>query len=238
MDHELNDWELVLDHDDDVTHHNPPSFLEHDVTREGIIQLDYFSIDGTKKHVIDDVNEERVSVESDNPSWIDPVCDVSSYTKTKPVNELWTSSSSDDGNSIKSDISEPLKFSDIVQGENSEVNVLGSDIVEAETRETDEKLWTKEGEKDVGKVMVWWKLPMDLLKYCLFKASPVWSLSVAAAMMGVVLLGRRLYKMKHKTRTLQLKVAMDDKVSVLSYWYHCYMLLLYLLIIIYVSGIY
>ena len=93
MDHELNDWELVLDHDDDV---NPPSFLEHDVTREGIIQLDYFSIDGTKKHVIDD-DEERVSVESDNPSWIDPVCDVSSYTKTKPVNELWTSSSSDDG---------------------------------------------------------------------------------------------------------------------------------------------
>ncbi|PWA84119.1 hypothetical protein CTI12_AA109660 [Artemisia annua] len=218
MDHELNDWELVLGHDDDVTHHNNPSFLEHDVTREGIIQLDYFSIDGTKNHVFD-VDDERVSVESDNPSWIDPVCDVNSYTKTKPVNEIWTSSSSDDGNSIKSDISEPLKFSDIVHGENSGVNVsdnLGSDVVEAgmESRETDkvdEKIGTEEGEKDVGRVMVWWKLPMDLLKYCLFKASPVWSLSVAAAMMGVVLLGRRLYKMKHKTRTLQVKVAMDDK---------------------------
>lgn len=205
MDHELNDWELLLDHDDDELTHDNPSLLEHDVTREGIIQFDYFSVDG-RKHVFDD-DDERVSVESDNPSWIDPVCDVNTYTKTKPVNELWTtSSSSDDGksdtNSINSDI--------IVQGETSLVNVsdnLGPDIVEAET-ET-EKL----GEKDVSdnRVMVWWKLPMDLLKYCLFKASPVWSLSVAAAMMGVVLLGRRLYKMKHKTRTLQLKVAMDDK---------------------------
>nr|GEV48455.1 transmembrane protein [Tanacetum cinerariifolium] len=219
MDHELNDWELVLDdHDDDVNTTQPTSYLEHH--DQGIIQFDYFSIDGTK-HVFDDHDDERVSVESDNPSWIDPVCDVNTYTKSKPLNEVWTSSSDDDAkfiesdtNSIKSDISE-VKFSDNVQGETSEVKFLdnlGSETESSETDKVDEKLGMDVGRSGgEDRVMVWWKLPMDLLKYCLFKASPVWSLSVAAAMMGVVLLGRRLYNMTHKTRTLQLKVAMDDK---------------------------
>ncbi|XVF73656.1 hypothetical protein PTKIN_Ptkin13bG0000100 [Pterospermum kingtungense] len=65
-----------------------------------------------------------------------------------------------------------------------------------------------EGDK---KRVAWWKFPFELLKYCVFKVSPVWSFSVAAAMMGFVILGHRLYKMKRKSRSLQLKVTMDDK---------------------------
>lgn len=67
-----------------------------------------------------------------------------------------------------------------------------------------------EGDGDKRRT-VWWKVPFELLRYCAFRVSPFWSLSVAAAFMGVVILGRRLYKMKHKTRTLQLKVTVDDK---------------------------
>lgn len=68
-----------------------------------------------------------------------------------------------------------------------------------------------EGEK---RSVVWWKVPFEFLKFCAFRvSSPVWTLSVAAAVMGFVMLGRRLYKMKRKSQSLQLKVTMDDKVS-------------------------
>lgn len=64
---------------------------------------------------------------------------------------------------------------------------------------------------------VWWKVPFELLRYCVFRVSPFWSLSVAAAFLGFVVLGRRLYKTKQKTRTLQLKITVDDKVNLLFF---------------------
>ncbi|KAL9345064.1 hypothetical protein Peur_062739 [Populus x canadensis] len=66
-----------------------------------------------------------------------------------------------------------------------------------------------EGEK--RKVVVWWKVPFEVLRYCVFRLNPVWSVSMAAAVMGFVILGRRLYKMRRKTKSLQLKVTVDDK---------------------------
>lgn len=70
----------------------------------------------------------------------------------------------------------------------------------------------KTGVEEEKTSVVWWKLPLELLRYCVFRASPVWSLSVAAAVMGFVILGRRLYKMKRKSRSMQMKVTLDDKV--------------------------
>ncbi|XP_022152549.1 uncharacterized protein LOC111020247 isoform X2 [Momordica charantia] len=61
--------------------------------------------------------------------------------------------------------------------------------------------------------VVWWKVPFQVLRYCFLRASPAWSFSVAAAFMGIVFLGRRFYIMKRKTKSLQLKIAVDDKVS-------------------------
>nr|GLL42424.1 uncharacterized protein LOC109148783 isoform X3 [Ipomoea trifida] len=65
--------------------------------------------------------------------------------------------------------------------------------------------------EEVKRSVVWWKVPFELLKYCVFRANPVWTFSVAAAVMGFVILGRRLVNMKKKTRNLELKVTMDDK---------------------------
>ncbi|KAK4708666.1 hypothetical protein R3W88_029591 [Solanum pinnatisectum] len=59
--------------------------------------------------------------------------------------------------------------------------------------------------------VVWWKVPLELLKYSVFRVRPMWAFSVAAAVMGFVILGRRLYKMKKKTKCLELKVTVDDK---------------------------
>lgn len=69
----------------------------------------------------------------------------------------------------------------------------------------------KSGDVDKKRV-VWWKLPLELLKFCAFRISPIWSFSIAAAVMGFVILGRKLYKLKHKSKSIQLKVSMDDKV--------------------------
>ncbi|KAJ8769853.1 hypothetical protein K2173_008935 [Erythroxylum novogranatense] len=67
------------------------------------------------------------------------------------------------------------------------------------------------GHKEEKRKVAWWKVPFEVLKFCVFRVNPIWTFSMAAAVMGFVILGRKLYKMKHKTRTLQLKVAVDDK---------------------------
>ncbi|CAL4968790.1 unnamed protein product [Urochloa decumbens] len=68
---------------------------------------------------------------------------------------------------------------------------------------------TGEGDKQV---VVWWRLPFKLLHYCAWKVKPVWSFSIAAALLGLVVLGRRMYRMKRKARGLpQIKIAFDDK---------------------------
>ncbi|KAL9263550.1 hypothetical protein AKJ16_DCAP12691 [Drosera capensis] len=105
-------------------------------------------------------------------------------------------------------------------GERSERLVLeakeerGDNSVETEKKRevrAEEEEAVVEGErKEEEKKVVWWKAPLELLRCCVLKVSPAWSFSVvAAAVMGFVILGRRLYRMKRRT---QVKVsAVDDK---------------------------
>ncbi|KAK9110831.1 hypothetical protein Sjap_018891 [Stephania japonica] len=73
------------------------------------------------------------------------------------------------------------------------------------------ELKSSEEVEEEKKQMVWWKLPIELFKFCIFRVSPVWSFSVAAAIVGIVLLRRRLQKMKPKSRSLQVKLSFDEK---------------------------
>ncbi|XP_072965108.1 uncharacterized protein [Typha angustifolia] len=62
------------------------------------------------------------------------------------------------------------------------------------------------------KEKVWWKLPLEVLNFCLFRMKPVWSISIAAAMIGFAMLVKRLYKMKQKSRSIPpLKISLDEK---------------------------
>lgn len=259
MDVELHDWE-VLPNSEGSTSLQTTSYLEGiERDSEGIIRSDYFSLDSHNKYAATQVEDvtDGISVESDNPSWIDPVCDTR-YSTTKEMREFWSSDGSDDGKYVESEAKN--KELDIVETATRQVAYDGSasvemdkslsdsgeieskprkyDKIDLDTYDDDVKTHDEsepsseqkivqargQGEnEDVlietmksdgeerNRVAVWWKLPLDLLKYCLFRASPVWTLSVAAAMMGVVILGRRLYTMKRKSRTLQLKVTVDDK---------------------------
>lgn len=70
---------------------------------------------------------------------------------------------------------------------------------------------SRSGDESKRSGIVWWKMPFVLLKYSVFKIGPVWTVSVAAAVMGLALLGRRLYNVKKKAQRFQLKVTIDDK---------------------------
>lgn len=119
-----------------------------------------------------------------------------------------------------------------------ELEALGEGKHETEKTGSGGKVIDDPGSKKTGELekrsLVWWKMPMEVLKYCVFRMSPVWSVSVAAAVMGFVILGRRLYKMKKKTRGLAIKVTVDDKVSAsfalhlihLTFWTSCQLIML------------
>ncbi|CAH8282630.1 unnamed protein product [Eruca vesicaria subsp. sativa] len=98
--------------------------------------------------------------------------------------------------------------SGIVSGE--EEIVSDSEAVEGSGGDTLDSA-VRSGDESKRREIVWWKMPFVLVKYYAFRIGPVWSVSMAAAVMGFVLLGRRLYHMKKKAQRFHLKVAIDEK---------------------------
>ncbi|CAJ1958507.1 unnamed protein product [Sphenostylis stenocarpa] len=95
----------------------------------------------------------------------------------------------------------------------------GAEIVPVENLKAEEEDREEEEvkeEMEEEKRLVWWKVPFEVLKCWVNPLPlplPVWSLSVAAAaaFLGLFFLGRRLYRMKRKSQTLKLNLALDDK---------------------------
>jgi len=103
-----------------------------------------------------------------------------------------------------------------VSGEMDEKDMHVNMAVQEEVEKQDVKSPPEnENENENEKRSVaWWRVPLEMLKFCVLRVSPVWSLSVAAAaIMGFVLYRRRwLSKMKRKSQGLQLNITVDDKV--------------------------
>lgn len=290
---EFHDWEVLL-HDSDAKSaltavefsgekSNHFGGIEGESDSETIIKSDYFSLENqgrrAKAVAERDLNEEEGSIESDNPSWIDP----SSENRYGRVDsgEFWSDSGSDRSDERKfnefdskteSGLAEFLqtqtddeesrsriqklegleshdseirgsdskielafeefdenqpqskdlskfsaKFGDIDQSDSKIVKLEEGDehLEEKKNLQIQETKVNAESGSGVGekRKVVWWKVPFEVLKYCMFRAGPVWSFSVAAAVMGFIILGRKLYKMKRKSPSLLLKVTLDDKVS-------------------------
>lgn len=275
---ELQDWEVLNSSDTGLvnstdTAEKTRNFEGVEDDTEGMIRSDYFSLENQGRlaktvAVEGDVSEEG-SIESDNPSWIDPGSETRYGRKNS--GEFWSDSGSDrsddrkvselsaknelefadnaksqvdgfdgtgeiqtvdkDSNKFWSDSGgdslvskefdgvgkrDEMGFTDLDSVNNSIMELEGADRKSTESESVD-IVAAKSNEKSDGvgekRTVVWWKVPIELLKYCVFRVSPVWTFSVAAAVMGFVILGRRLYKMKRKSQNLQLKVTMDDKVS-------------------------
>ncbi|KAK9757534.1 hypothetical protein RND81_01G168600 [Saponaria officinalis] len=116
---------------------------------------------------------------------------------------------------------EQCRVDDQFSGLNVEdVNFSGLNVDDEEEKRRDENGNENGNENDnenEKKVVVWWKVPLEVLKYCVWRVSPVWSISMAAAaIMGFVILRRRyLSKMKRKSQGLHINVTVDDNVCLL-----------------------
>ncbi|KAF3440394.1 hypothetical protein FNV43_RR18678 [Rhamnella rubrinervis] len=267
---ELQDWEVLNSSETGLVNssnsaENPRKLEGVEDDTEGMIRDDYFSLDNQGRYAKEGDLSEEGSIESDNPSWIDPGSETR-YPR-KNSGEFWSDSGSDRSDDRKiSDFAAKteLDFADNVKSQVgfdgigeihttdkdssnfwsdsggdglvskeiegvgkgdgmdfTELDSVNNSIMELEgdgnsaesERVATEEVKSNEKSDGVGekRMVVWWKVPFELLKYCVFRVSPVWTFSVAAAVMGFVILGRRLYKMKRKSQSLQLKVTMDDK---------------------------
>ncbi|EOA21237.1 hypothetical protein CARUB_v10001586mg [Capsella rubella] len=123
----------------------------------------------------------------------------------EPIEDLGKSWSGSVGNELVSG------DSGIVSGEDeivSDSGVASTEEIEGNVVEVGP---VRSGDEGKNRETVWWKMPFVLLKYSVFKIGPVWSVSMAAAVMGLVLLGRRLYNIKKKAQRFHLRVTIDDK---------------------------
>ncbi|RID75488.1 hypothetical protein BRARA_B02531 [Brassica rapa] len=117
------------------------------------------------------------------------------------IEDLGKSLSGDSGNGSGEE--EIVSDSEAVEGSGGDTSAHVVAVDSAVVRSGDEGKKSRE--------TVWWKIPFVLVKYYAFRIGPVWSVSIAAAVMGFVLLGRRLYHMKKKAQRIHLKVAIDEK---------------------------
>ncbi|CAN1294975.1 hypothetical protein LINPERPRIM_LOCUS22674 [Linum perenne] len=186
--------------------------------------------DGSKVVVASGGSDVETCVESDNPTWIDPAL----HTRNESENsaEFLSDSGNDrsDGREVGDfELRNELGTEEIAKTETwsdsgCEDLVLcdaseGGSSLEASSEAqaahgndgVEETSIVESGGDEEKKQVVWWKIPFELFKFCVFKVSPVWTFSIAAAVMGFVILGRKLYKMKRKARSIELKVTVDDK---------------------------
>ncbi|XP_065881459.1 uncharacterized protein [Euphorbia lathyris] len=271
---DFQDWELLVNSDSDAVNSpnsNNRNIEEIEADSEGVLRLDYFSLENDNRFA--KPVSEQGSVDSDNPSWIDPGYENETRFQTRHTAEFWSDSGSDRSDEHREfDVKNELDvvdngknevvakerefegcegknergFEEIVKGfedfgeiqstdkdlskfwsdSGGDTLVMNEDSVvlaesknggDASEEEEEENLSAVTvGERKLGRdeerrKVVWWKVPFELLRYCVFRISPVWTFSMAAAVMGFVILGRRLYKMKRKARSIPLKVTVDDK---------------------------
>lgn len=230
---DLQDWELILG--SELSDNNKSVELLDEEAGDGAIKADYFSLDSVgRSHPPPEEESNEAGNDSDNPSWVDPDSD-SRFLETsrgkldcdgmrfsiRNSDGFWSDESSDGQRSLpdrEAGELENLGGSFMVSA--SEGTDVKSEIVEKESEGSEDSGTlpmecvdggddsVKEGEK---REKFLWKMPFELLKFCIFRVRPIWSISIAAAVLGIAMLGRKLYRMKHKSRSIPLRIAMDDK---------------------------
>ncbi|XP_009144680.1 uncharacterized protein LOC103868325 isoform X2 [Brassica rapa] len=207
----MEDWEVVIE----SSGTNPKSLEEIEDGTQGMVTFDYFSIQNSNSNSncvgrVDAIDEDG-SVQSGSPGWIEPTSDAPYGPKL--FSELWSDSSSDRLDDVNND------ELGLEKSEEYSKSIAKEKHLDKHTEREEESPVSVQGKSVSGgggeeRVFVWWKIPIDVLKYCVFRVNPLWSFSMAAAVVGFVMLGRRLYHMKKsKSSTLQLKVLLDDKVA-------------------------
>ncbi|KAK2385758.1 hypothetical protein QL285_059721 [Trifolium repens] len=181
---ETGEWELI--------HNDEQPIVEFNSNSSSIIRSDHFSL-----------NPISSSSSSNSNSEIDRNFDDSYVANQIFPNPIIVSSSSSSTN---------LRWNDS-DSDNEDTTAL----IDAKEEVVDEVGFdskVEEEEKDDMKRVVWWKIPFEVLKHWVSPLATIplpLSVAATAAFLGLLILGRRLYKMKRKTQTLKLNLALDDK---------------------------
>jgi len=208
---EAGEWEFI--HNDNENE-NPIVELKNSDSDSSIIRSDHFSINPIQINQIPN----SISSSCSSNSEIDRNFDDSYVANQIYPNNLrrWNDSDSD---------------SDVVSANNVAVAGIDDKEVVDEVVESgiDSAVVEEEGKED-EKRLVWWKVPLEVLKHWVSPFSVVsmpLSVAAAAAFLGLLILGRRLYKMKRKTQTLKLNLALDDKVTLCFYLFFSISFIIY-----------
>ncbi|KAL1198487.1 hypothetical protein V5N11_022668 [Cardamine amara subsp. amara] len=233
MEDELLDWELI--HNSDTESTDSITSDSSNVIDDGMILSDHLSAsDLSQSGLIESGDSSRVDYGSETPNRVEVFGDACVRNELG-IYDLKTATSGDGEVGFEvDDASKCLSKSNDLESQSGDEEPIeglskscsdsrGNELVsgdsgivngEEEIVSTEEVGVVRCGDESEVKSreIVWWKMPFVLFKYSVFKIGPVWSVSLAAAVMGLVLLGRRrLYNMNKKAQRFHLQVTIDDK---------------------------
>ncbi|KAG0492241.1 hypothetical protein HPP92_005639 [Vanilla planifolia] len=220
-DTDMRDWELVISSD---LCGNLKSGAIREEAEGGIIKSEYFTLDSVG--YVDPGSEQKcdgVGEDSDSPSWLEPDSGTwfAETSRGQSIKyHIWSEESSEGGRSLPD--SEKVELGSMgdlstesaSEGTDSRCESLGSEGEGIDNSGSQDLTAVTGGasEEDESK-MIWWKIPWKLFKVYIFRVRPVLSVSVALAMLGMIMLWRKLYRLKRRRRTIPLRIATDDKAS-------------------------
>ena len=201
----FQDWEFLSPSDNEV---------DHQIADDAAIMPDYVSVNHGIRSPTPQFFPLTESVQSIPTLGSNP--DESPYPGIQVQGEDLNETLSADP-SVNFESGSPLEFEDSRGGVSDEGICDDPKVADPARQSGDdgiinlEKLPVIRGKK-VG--FVWWKLPVELLKFLALRVRPAWSITVAAALVGAFMLGRKLYSKKPKSRRIPLRVAVGDKVFI------------------------
>lgn len=201
----LQDWEILSSDSDGAN-----SFTAMD----DIIRSDYFSLDPNK---LLHQNHPKNSMDSHQME-VPFQADESNFDLGLERTELGAQESEKEGSFLVDDSKMEVGFEGIEKGGSflvddpkMEVGIGEVDAIHQNSDENSDLRELREEGNNEKKVLIWWKLPLDILKLCASRVRTVWSVPIAAAFIGILMVVRRLYKMKYKSKRIPFKVTFEDK---------------------------
>lgn len=165
----------------------------------GAIKYDYFELGSDAKYTRraslsmggDEEEGEATDEEAGSAGWVEPHPGALAFPARDRA-ALWSDSSSDGERREEPEPTEPAQ----------EVAAVAP---------ADEGAVAKGGPAPAP--APWWKLPMEVLRLWAARAArSTWSVPVAVALLGIAVLGRRLYRMRRQSKAVaRVRLVLDDK---------------------------
>jgi hypothetical protein len=188
---DLQEWELLLASPTAAATSVPYAGGREVEDDAGAIKYDYFDLDSDTRRAslsMAEEAEEGTDEEAGSAGWVEPHPDALAFPPRDRA-ALWSDSSSDGERREEPEATEPPP--------------------EEVAAAAEEK-----GPVAPAPAAPWWKLPMEVLRLWAARAArSAWSVPVAVALLGIAVLGRRLYRMRRQSRAVaRVRLILDDKV--------------------------